>query len=136
MDGAGFIGSNLANRLAADNDVIALDDTYLGTPKNLVPEIEFVKADTVDEDFSVDIVFHLATLFSQNMHESDPQCDCRVNVEGFIHDGRRLGVPRRHRVGARDRLRRKASSWCVGRMRVNTLCHDNNKSSLLGFDSV
>jgi UDP-glucose 4-epimerase len=26
--GAGFIGSNLANRLAADNDVIALDDTY------------------------------------------------------------------------------------------------------------
>jgi len=25
--GAGFIGSNLANRLAADNDVIAVDDT-------------------------------------------------------------------------------------------------------------
>ena len=33
--GAGFIGSNLANRLAADNDVIAVDDTCLGTPENL-----------------------------------------------------------------------------------------------------
>jgi len=33
--GARFIGSNLANHLAADNDVIAVDDTYLGIPGNL-----------------------------------------------------------------------------------------------------
>jgi UDP-glucose 4-epimerase len=33
--GAGPIGSNLANRLTSGNDVIAVDDTYLGTPENL-----------------------------------------------------------------------------------------------------
>ena len=33
--GAGFIGSNLANRLAADNEVVALDDCHLGTPQKI-----------------------------------------------------------------------------------------------------
>jgi UDP-glucose 4-epimerase len=46
--GAGFIGSTLANRLAADNDGIAVDDTYLGTPENLDSAVEFVAADIVD----------------------------------------------------------------------------------------
>jgi len=60
--GAGFIGSNLANRLAADNDVIAVDDTYLGTPENLDDNVEFVEADVIDDDFpaDVDVLFHLA----------------------------------------------------------------------------
>ncbi|TVT83146.1 NAD-dependent epimerase/dehydratase family protein, partial [Haloferax volcanii] len=39
--GAGFIGSNLANHLAEDNDVIAIDDLYLGTPENLDDAVEF-----------------------------------------------------------------------------------------------
>jgi len=85
--GAGFIGSNLANRLAADNDVIALDDTYLGTPDNLVDDVEFVNASVLDEDLpaDVDVLFHLAALSSRNMHEENPQQGCRVNVEGFVN---------------------------------------------------
>jgi len=85
--GAGFIGSNLANRLAADNDVIAVDDTYLGTPENLDDNVEFVEADVIDDDFpaDVDVLFHLAALSSRNMHENDPQRGCRVNVEGFVN---------------------------------------------------
>ena len=85
--GAGFIGSNLANRLASDNDVIAVDDTYLGTPENLDDDVEFVEASVVDGEFpvDVDVVFHLAALSSRNMHESDPQRGCRVNVEGFVN---------------------------------------------------
>jgi len=73
--GAGFIGSNLANRLAADNDVIAVDDTYLGTPENLDDNVEFVEADVIDDDFpaDVDVLFHLAALSSRNMHENDPR---------------------------------------------------------------
>ena len=92
--GAGFIGSNLANRLAADNDVIAVDDTYLGTAENLDPAVEFIEADVLDDDFpaDVDVVFHLAALSSRNMHESDPQRGCRVNVEGFVN--RRRARPR------------------------------------------
>ena len=85
--GAGFIGSTLANRLADDNDVIAVDDTYLGTPENLADDVEFVEASVVDDDYpaDVDVLFHLAALSSRNMHEEDPQRGCRVNVEGFVN---------------------------------------------------
>jgi UDP-glucose 4-epimerase len=85
--GAGFIGSNLANHLAADNDVIALDDCYLGTPENLTDDVEFVEASVVDEDLptDVDVVFHIAALSSYAMHEDDPTRGARVNVEGFVN---------------------------------------------------
>jgi len=85
--GAGFIGSNLANRLAVDNDVIAVDDLYLGAAENLDDAVEFVEASVVDDDYpvDVDVVFHLAALSSRNMHENDPQRGCRVNVEGFVN---------------------------------------------------
>ncbi|SDY77808.1 NAD-dependent epimerase/dehydratase family protein [Halopenitus persicus] len=85
--GAGFIGSNLANRLAADNDVIAVDDIYLGTPENLDGDVEFVEASVLEDDYpaDVDVLFHLAALSSRNMHEENPQRGCRVNVEGFVN---------------------------------------------------
>ncbi|QCJ45966.1 NAD-dependent epimerase/dehydratase family protein [Haloprofundus sp. MHR1] len=85
--GAGFIGSNLANHLAESNDVIALDDGYLGTPENLGDEVEFVNASVLDEDLptDVDVVFHLAALSSYAMHEDDPTKGARVNVEGFVN---------------------------------------------------
>lgn len=85
--GAGFIGSNLANHLAAKNDVIALDDGYLGTPENLDSEVEFVEASVVEDDLptDVDVLFHLAALSSQKMHEENPQRGARVNVEGFVN---------------------------------------------------
>jgi len=85
--GAGFIGSNLANHLAARNDVIALDDQYLGTPENLDDDVEFVDSSVLDDDLptDVDVVFHLAALSSLNMHEDDPQKGARVNIEGFVN---------------------------------------------------
>jgi UDP-glucose 4-epimerase len=85
--GAGFIGSNLANHLAADNEVIAVDDTYLGTPENLDDTVDFVEASVLDDDLptDVDVLFHLAALSSRNMHEENPQRGCRVNVEGFVN---------------------------------------------------
>jgi UDP-glucose 4-epimerase len=85
--GAGFIGSNLANHLAADNDVIAIDDGSLGTPENLDPAVEFVEASVLDDDLptDVDVVFHLAARSSYAMHEDDPTRGARVNVEGFVN---------------------------------------------------
>lgn len=85
--GAGFIGSNLANRLASRNEVIALDDGYLGTPSNLSDDVEFVEASVLDEDLptDVDVVFHLAALSSYAMHEEEPCRGARVNVEGFVN---------------------------------------------------
>jgi UDP-glucose 4-epimerase len=85
--GAGFIGSNLANHLAEANDVVAIDDLYLGTPENLSDDVEFVEASVLDDDLptDVDVLFHLAALSSYKMHEEDPRKGARVNVEGFVN---------------------------------------------------
>ncbi|GAB3673192.1 NAD-dependent epimerase/dehydratase family protein [Halopiger thermotolerans] len=85
--GAGFIGSNLANHLAADNDVIAVDDEYLGTERNLDSDVEFQNVSVLADDLptDVDVVFHLAALSSYAMHEDDPTMGARVNVEGFVN---------------------------------------------------
>ncbi|WP_114579582.1 NAD-dependent epimerase/dehydratase family protein [Saliphagus sp. LR7] len=85
--GAGFIGSNLATHLAADNDVIAIDDEYLGTPDNLTSDVDYRPVGVLDDDLptDVDVVFHLAALSSYAMHEEDPTRGARVNVEGFVN---------------------------------------------------
>lgn len=86
--GAGFIGSNLANHLAEDNDVIAIDDLYLGTPENLDDAVEFHDTTVLDDDLpteGVDVVFHLAALSSYKMHEENPTKGARVNIEGFVN---------------------------------------------------
>ncbi|WP_255167069.1 NAD-dependent epimerase/dehydratase family protein [Natrononativus amylolyticus] len=85
--GGGFVGSNLANRLARANDVIAVDDRSLGTPENLTDRVEFVEANVLDPDLpaDVDVCFHLAALSSYAMHEAEPARGARVNVEGFVN---------------------------------------------------
>ena len=85
--GAGFIGSNLANHLAGANDVVVVDDGYLGTTENLDSDVEFQEKSVLDEDLptDVDVVFHLAALSSYAMHEEDPTTGARVNVEGFVN---------------------------------------------------
>ncbi|WP_280588209.1 NAD-dependent epimerase/dehydratase family protein [Halorubrum sp. Boch-26] len=85
--GAGFIGSNLANHLAAENTVIAIDDEYLGTPVNLSDDVTYHNKSVLDDDLptDVDVVYHLAALSSYAMHEENPQLGARVNVEGFVN---------------------------------------------------
>ncbi len=85
--GAGFIGSNLANHLIQNNNVIVVDNCYLGTSNNLDDAVKFHQRSVLDEDLptDVDIVFHLAALSSYAMHEEGPQLGSRVNVEGFVN---------------------------------------------------
>ncbi len=85
--GAGFIGSNLANHLSTDNDVVVVDDLYLGTRENLNDAVEFHEQSVLDDDLpaDVDVLFHLAALSSLNMHRENPRRGARVNVEGFIN---------------------------------------------------
>ncbi|WP_128478116.1 NAD-dependent epimerase/dehydratase family protein [Halorussus pelagicus] len=89
--GAGFIGSNLANYLADENDVLAVDDCYLGTPENIDDAVEFHDASVLDDDLpteDVDVLFHLAALSSLTMHEDSIEGlrqGARVNVEGFAN---------------------------------------------------
>ncbi|AHG01503.1 nucleoside-diphosphate sugar epimerase (plasmid) [Halostagnicola larsenii XH-48] len=83
----GFIGSNLTNTLAEDNEVIAIDNSYLGTPDNLDAGVTYVEADVRDEDLptDVDVVFHLAALSSRQMLEDNPREGAEVNIDGFVN---------------------------------------------------
>ena len=85
--GAGFVGSNVANHLAADNEVLVVDDCSLGTPANLDSAVECRDRSVLAEGLptDVDVVFHLAALSSYAMHEGEPQRGARVNVEGFVN---------------------------------------------------
>ena len=85
--GGGFIGSNVANTLAEDNEVHVLDDGYLGTADNLAASVTYHERSVSETDLptDVDVVFHLAALSSYAMHEDDPQRGVRVNVEGFVN---------------------------------------------------
>jgi len=84
---AGFIGSNIANTLASENDVIAIDDCFLGDEGNLSDAVDFRKMCVLEDDLptDVDMVFHLAALSSYAMHEDDPCKGARVNIEGFVN---------------------------------------------------
>jgi UDP-glucose 4-epimerase len=65
--GAGFVGSHLCERLAPDNDVLAVDDLSNGERSWLPDGVGFVEGDLTDPDVAaeaitedVDIVFHFA----------------------------------------------------------------------------
>ena len=47
--GAGFIGSNFANKFADENEIVALDNLFLGDEKNLQnPKVKFVRGDAAE----------------------------------------------------------------------------------------
>jgi len=71
--GAGLIGSHLAARLRADNDVVVADDLSKGTRDRVPDGVEFVEADLTDQSDvarvvteDVDVVFHLAAYTDTN----------------------------------------------------------------------
>lgn len=108
--GAGFIGSNLASRLAeAGHNVLVLDALAReGVERNLAwltaryPErITFVKADLRDDASVADAaseasaVFHLAAQVAVTTSLEDPRADFAVNVAGTLNV---LEALRRRRV--------------------------------------
>lgn len=93
--GAGFIGSNIVERLVEkDVEVVVLDDLYLGREENLSEvrgDIEFIQASVLEKGKveeaveGVDVVFHQAARSSSPMHKENPAEGARVNVEGFVN---------------------------------------------------
>lgn len=63
--GAGFIGSHLCERLAMDktNYVVSLDNYFTGSEENHVPNVTYIKGNTIDIekliDFTPDFIYHL-----------------------------------------------------------------------------
>ena len=91
--GAGFIGSNVAERMRAEGHrVVVLDNLSTGSSENLHDGDAFYEADITDADavrriFEAerpDVVSHHAAQIDVRRSTHDPQFDARVNVIGSI----------------------------------------------------
>jgi len=96
--GAGFIGSNLVDALAARGDrVVVVDDLSTGRRENLAGALD---AGVVLHELDIldgpalralmaaerpDVVFHLAAQIDVRRSARDPAADARINVEGTIN---------------------------------------------------
>jgi nucleoside-diphosphate-sugar epimerase len=98
---AGFIGSNLADRLVADGHrVVGLDDLSAGVIEQVPAGVEFHRADIRDPDVGalydgIDVVFHLAAKNCIADCQADPMATASVNVLGTVavlEAARRAGV--------------------------------------------
>jgi len=92
--GAGFIGSNLADGLCSDNEVIVLDNLTSGSLSNLEQSkghITFIKGDILDKPViekvvaDVEFVFHLAANVGNIKSIEDPYFDMEVNIRGTLN---------------------------------------------------
>jgi CDP-paratose 2-epimerase len=98
--GAGFIGCNLADRLAADGAQVVVFDALAraGVERNLAwlqsehgANITTIEADVRDADAvraaarDVDVIFHLAAQVAVTISFDDPLQDLQVNVLGAVN---------------------------------------------------
>lgn len=89
--GAGFIGSNLVERLAKSNKVTVVDNMHTGSEKNLetamaTGNVKLVRMDSKEISkvgFAPDIIFHLGMYSSTPMYKEDPHRVGEV-VDGAI----------------------------------------------------
>ena len=111
--GAGFVGTNLVNRLIKDNhEVIIFDNLSTGSQYNVNKEAKFFKVDISDNnvfddkrirDYSiedvmngVDVIFHLAALPRIGPSFKNPKEVCDVNVNGtqnILECARKYEIP-------------------------------------------
>ena len=92
--GAGFIGSNIVDRLAPDNNVFVLDSLFAGSMDNLArskDKITFIKGDIREKELvrdtvaKVEYIFHLAALVGNIRSLKDPYLDMDVNIGGMVN---------------------------------------------------
>ena len=95
--GAGFIGSNLVEKLLAqDNEVVVLDNFATGKRENLQPFANNKKFTLIEGDIrdmgmcrkavdGIDYVLHEAALGSVPRSIKDPMTSTAVNILGFVN---------------------------------------------------
>lgn len=88
--GAGFVGSHLCERLAQDpmNEVYSLDNYFTGSEDNHVPNVTYIKGDTVDiaklVTFTPDMVYHLGEYSRVEQSFDDIETVWRYNKDGIF----------------------------------------------------
>ena len=104
--GAGFIGSNLVDKLIEQGiKVIVLDDLSTGKKENINPKAEFIECDIstasqVDLTFYIngaDVVFHTAAKARVQPSIDDPLTFNKANVDGtlnMLYASHKVGVKR------------------------------------------
>lgn len=91
--GAGFIGSNLSDRLIKQgNQIVIIDNLSSGKEEYINPEAKFYKADICSDEIGkifekelFDYVFHLAGQIDVRKSLEDPRFDCEINVFGGLN---------------------------------------------------
>ena len=93
--GAGFIGSNLADALSHDNNVVVVDNLSTGRLENIKPlikarKIKFVKGDILNLKLmkrvcrNADVLYHYAALPSVVMSVKDPLSTNRSGIDAIL----------------------------------------------------
>lgn len=100
--GAGFLGSHLCDRLLADgHEVIALDNLFTGSKRNIVhllgrADFEFIRHDVVNPIMlEVDWIFNLACPASPIHYQYNPVKTVKTSVMGALN---MLGLAKRVRA--------------------------------------
>jgi len=90
--GAGFIGSHVAEALAArGDDVVVLDNLSSGKRENVPDGAELVEGDVrepLDELFArvkPEVCYHLAAQIDVRVSVAQPDLDARINVLGTVN---------------------------------------------------
>ena len=92
--GAGFIGSNLCERLLKDgHHVLCLDNLYTGSIQNIKhlfnhPKFKFINHDIITPlymPFKIDQIYNLACPASPPKYQQDPIYTLRVNFQGVLN---------------------------------------------------
>jgi UDP-glucose 4-epimerase len=124
--GAGFIGSNLVEKLLADgHEVVVLDDISSGYEENLLADATFVRGDVsapgVAEDAArgCDVIFHLAASVGNTRSIDNPVRDSEINVIGTL---RVLEAARTHGIG---RIVLSSSAGIFGELKTLPIAEDH-----------
>jgi UDP-glucose 4-epimerase len=89
--GAGFIGSNIVDRLIKDgHSVSIIDNLSTGKEENINPKAKFFKVDITSPDAAaafkdVNVVFHTAAKARVQPSIEDPVGYCNVNTRGTLN---------------------------------------------------
>ncbi|KKU82080.1 MAG: ADP-L-glycero-D-mannoheptose-6-epimerase [Parcubacteria group bacterium GW2011_GWA1_47_8] len=88
--GAGFIGSNLIERLVQDpnNRVVSLDNYFTGKKENHIPGAEYIEGHTKDIakliNFTPDLVYHLGEYSRVAKSLEEPELVWDLNIAGTL----------------------------------------------------
>ncbi len=88
--GAGFVGSNLCEKLAADpsNEVVSLDNYFTGSKLNHVPGVRYIEGSTSEIhnliDFNPDIIYHLGEYSRVEQSFDDIEKVWKFNKDGIF----------------------------------------------------